>query len=902
MSSIKFDASLDVTKLEAGIKKSNQTIGEWAKNVEKAGSTADQGINKMTNSVKNAIKEQKDLIKSIEKDVKQLQKAYDNATAGRGKQAAGNELRAAKKSLEEEQAALLGMQKQQIAINNKEETSQLGIVNSLKHWAAGLMTLGAVMKLTKGIIASTETSTQKFEQIIGAATSATNYFFRAVASGDLGGLIAGMDKAAKAGMEYVETMQRIANLRNEASIEESELNIRIGELREKTYSKESGNNAERRSALIEMIDLEKQIYDKKAELDEQSFNVTLRRISAQTGVTETEIKALLKEYSSLEGVIEKGEQYNDIKKILNKAGLSNEYYQQLLRERNALGANAEKAGEYAKRIGKVTQEERDALTKLWVQINNDQAAFYSKTRRYGTQLAGVTAEMMQAWFDEIEEDNKLRESQQEKLTTIKGEIASLTKQGKERDLEKLKNQYDADILKYKDSQEIKLALTEKYALERHEVEMKYLEQLKKEYEKIADELGRLTSGAGYTILDRAITNSGGKPRTWGEKPVLASSNAEANIERELEKREKILKIEEKKQKFAADIVGYGAEFASILERQGLLSEEAAEQFSAMAETAARFASGDLIGAAMSILSSLITNLAQTFPGTMQKETERLQAKIEEINYLLEKQERIIARSERKGGQGKAYEDKIGLIERQIAEYEASIAKSEKYLDSWFKTAKGSEKAHDNIANLTKEVERLKAELEDTEQVYDDFLTGGITETAIADVIIQGFKEGADRGTEYLNDMLLESLMNVFKAKILGPIFEDFSEFIAAAFENGLTEEEKHQIEMRAKDIQRRYQGLWDSYMGEFDFGDMQQPGLSGAISAQMTEDTGSELAGLFRRFADDSRLIRDYNKMGVDHLVMIERNTFNTVEELLKTNTKLDQVITNTKPVFAGEL
>jgi len=86
-------------------------------------------------------------------------------------------------------------------------------------------------------------------------------------------------------------------------------------------------------------------------------------------------------------------------------------------------------------------------------------------------------------------------------------------------------------------------------------------------------------------------------------------------------------------------------------------------------------------------------------------------------------------------------------------------------------------------------------------------------------------------------------------------------------------------------------------------------GLTGQIQRSITEQTGTELAGLFRRSADDERVVKDYTMMGVSHLVGIEANTAQTVEELKRAveelqqaNTRLDDVVTNTKQVPVGDL
>ena len=58
--------------------------------------------------------------------------------------------------------------------------------------------------------------------------------------------------------------------------------------------------------------------------------------------------------------------------------------------------------------------------------------------------------------------------------------------------------------------------------------------------------------------------------------------------------------------------------------------------------------------------------------------------------------------------------------------------------------------------------------------------------------------------------------------------------------------------------------------------------LVGQIQKDITEETGTELAGLARSSRDDMRTVRDLTRVGVKHLSLIEINTANTVSEIKK--------------------
>jgi len=57
-------------------------------------------------------------------------------------------------------------------------------------------------------------------------------------------------------------------------------------------------------------------------------------------------------------------------------------------------------------------------------------------------------------------------------------------------------------------------------------------------------------------------------------------------------------------------------------------------------------------------------------------------------------------------------------------------------------------------------------------------------------------------------------------------------------------------------------------------------GLSGVIQRQITEETGTELAGLMRMIAEDVRSNRDVNLLNADYLFTVSQNTYLTVAEL----------------------
>ena len=368
MASIKYSAELDTTKLDKSIKDSNKTIGDYAKNVEKAGGEMDKAFDKTTKNLKESIREQKELIKSIERDIKDLQKAFDDSIGGTAKLAVWKDLKAAKQALAEEQARLSDLQREQ------DESQYPKIINSVKKWAAGLVTLTAVIKTTKAIIQSTETTILKFESAVAQAKAGVGYFFKAIASGDWSNFLKNLEAAINGAKDYTEAIASLTNKQNEQKIKSSELDKKIGALRDETYDRSAENYENRKNALEEIIKLEREKYTQEAELAKKAYEINLKKAATDSGLSEKQIEHFITEYSSLEELIDKGEEYNKLTKLMWGPGVNNEYLESLEKARKALGENAKEAGLYAKQVSKIVPYRDWETDRKSTRLNSSRSA------------------------------------------------------------------------------------------------------------------------------------------------------------------------------------------------------------------------------------------------------------------------------------------------------------------------------------------------------------------------------------------------------------------------------------------------------------------------------------------------------------------------------------------------
>jgi len=881
MASIKYSAELDTSKLDKSIKDSNKTIGDYAKKVEKAGGEMDKVFDKTTKNLKESIREQKELIKSIERDIKDLQKAFDDSIGGTAKLAVWKDLKAAKQALAEEQARLNDLQREQ------DESQYPKIINSVKKWTAGLVTLTAVIKTTKAIIQSTETTILKFESAVAQAKAGVGYFFKAIASGDWSNFLKNLEAAIKGAKDYTEAIASLTNKQNEQKIKSSELDKKIGALRDETYDRSAENYENRKNALEEIIKLEREKYTQEAELAKKAYEINLKKAATDSGLSEKQIEHFITEYSSLEELIDKGEEYNKLTKLMWGPGVNNEYLESLEKARKALGENAKEAGLYAKQVSKIVPKDREALSEYLAAANAAEAAFASKNRRDKMQLAEVTNAIIK------EEENRAKAITEEeeklaaKLKEIRNEVIAGYLEGKDKELFLLEQKYKEDLELYKDSEAIKLSLTEKYAQDRYAIEMKYLDKVKAENAKMTAALLKIDPGKGFSMLnrtlgDKAIDVSGMKGLAKGSA-VWADKMSEEITENT----NKLLKqqIELRRQVLDGAIL-----FTHELAEQLNLTQEEQEAIDGMLGIISQLAMGNYIGAAMGILSKIMGVFGQ-MREVVSEPVWRKQ--IEAWDALIERQERVIELSERTGGTEKALEDAVKLAQKEF-----DIIKAAR--QEWIKRSR-----RERNEELDKAYREAKDKLEDAERALKDFLAGGVTENTIADAIAEGFASGktsVDDFAEYMNDILTEAVLEVFKTSLTGHAMTELQEYISEALSDKiLTAEEKAEIDQRVKAIADSNKELWDDLSGALNMGESPTTGMMG-IARQLTEETGAELAGLWRRSADDQRQMRDYTKEGITHLVAIEHNTYNTVEELRVAVNELRDINSNTKPVYSGDM
>lgn len=888
MSDIHFQADLDVSKLDAAIKQSNQTIGDWAKNVEKAGGQADAGLGKMTNSFKDAIKEQQVLIKSIIQDIKNLQKAYDDASAGKAKSAMGEQVGQAKRALTEEQARLGQLQRAQIEANKAEEGSISNLVGGLGKWVMGLASVGAAMKIAQAIIASTEATSHAFETVVAEATAGVNYFFTAIASGDWTNFRKGMEDSMNSARQFVNDMEKIENRQNEQKIKSADISSQIAELRTNTFDKSIENNDNLVSSLKEIVRLEKIDYAAQALIAKDKYSDTLRDAATQKGIDKDKLDTLITEYTKNKELIDLGEKYNVLQVRLNAARtVSNNTTRvnEIKKEIELLGDAAVAAGVVAMKYGKVPMPMRDSLAALKAEQIRLEGQAVIGSRRDENQLAMYENKKKTADADAAKkaiEDAKLSNQ----IKTQEGLLDQ--------------------AIESNNAGQIK-AIGLKVAALKEELAVR---------ERIAKQVITAATFEGFmptvipagtikvpTVFPTIKRPPGFKtPEQINQEMVNLTGSPAKEVKAETEEQKKFNAVQAKALEQHKQIFEEALRFTAELGKQLGLSEDQQQALGSALDMFSSLASGDYLTAA----SSLLTNLISLIPN----EAAKFQQQIDLINKALEKQNLLIQQSERVGGQEEARQTALDLLQKQKAATEAQIAKDVKTMNSWINLFGSKERAQADYFKQLENLDKINADILTAEQGFTDFMVGGLDPTSIADAISQGFQDGktsaadfADTFTNFMTTAINASLEEMSKPKV-AEWYTKFAEDMSSG--GGLSEAEKADLKAKWDKIiaegQANRQAAYDAAGISPTIGTAKQPGMVGTLQSSITEETGTEWVGLARRQADDLRQVKDYSKLGVNHLVSIEANTYGSWQELIKANGKLDTVITNTKQVPVGTL
>lgn len=338
--------------------------------------------------------------------------------------------------------------------------------------------------------------------------------------------------------------------------------------------------------------------------------------------------------------------------------------------------------------------------------------------------------------------------------------------------------------------------------------------------------------------------------------------AEEQLEREAILRENILEI-------AQNLTGQ-------LEKQGILSQAEAELIDG---TLSAIKTGNLWAMAAQAASMIISMFPQTAAAKYEEQ-------IRKINQALRDQQRLKDQAGRTGGEKDARDKELEILKQKKAADEKALAEAQKKLDAkifdfgpvyWDRVHK--------VRELEQAIKDDQDAIEDADLGLSDFLSGGLTQTTIADTIAKGFqdaKTSVDDFGDYMSNVLMDAAMEIFKTQYLLP---DINKYLTpvineALKDNQITISEKENIDKATKFIADRNKGIWDNLTGNLDKGTGDDRTASSKGFTAMNQDTASELNGRFTTMQGHTfsinqgvQILAANSATILKHLAGIERNT-----------------------------
>lgn len=613
-----------------------ENISKGMKEMSRAVGDAEAAQKKASQSLKDEINKQRQLIREITQDIRNLNNAHKDAKAGSGKDEILGNLLAAKKSLAEEQATLIGLQREQIEVNGQEEKSQGGLIASIGKWAGGLFAIHQAMQLFKNIMESTDKTAVAFEGAITGARTSLEYFYRTVATGDYSNFLQNLKNAFQRGKNYVEQMDDIEERSREYQLKNLETNRKIEEARRVFYASDKTGLEEKVKAGEEMLKYMKEKSDREVEIAVDTYNSlaeiekSKNKLSAEDTRYGIENYTLIKKYGSAYSNGRKWlEKYNSLLTITkfgktidapNKQLIIDTYggkAEEVKKALKDLDEEAKKFGEKgAEHLANIWEGLEDtspkgkaAITEALVKVGEAKNQYLEESKRVYRETENMRDRELQK-AEEAARQAEERRKKAEEAAKLESRIATLKEQMKTATGEELTMMATRLVLL---EQELKL----RDAIIEAEISMAKNEELKsKGAQNIYEAIRDMAKAAGIDLNKKAETDpdklfEANKLRKQLNDKIKAEKKEQKELTEEQQKqldlqREHIRLIDESIGSIAGLINQYG-EALGMTEEQQKVVNDGLKAMSGIAKIAA----GDIVGGATQIVDSLLSSFLKT---------------------------------------------------------------------------------------------------------------------------------------------------------------------------------------------------------------------------------------------------------------------------------------------------
>ena len=248
--------------------------------------------NKFHEDLKKQLASEKEILKDQERALKDIRKAWEQATPGRGKMKAGMELKEVNAHIEETKENIKGLTAE-IEKTGKSKNKLTGVFK--KFLGVGALVMGAY-KVLKAAIASTSTTAEGFQRAMAGVKAQMDVVLKALATGQWENLRKRMKDAKTAAKEYSDAMAEASHAERALAVQRSEAAEKLYNLEQKMRDIEV-SPAERQKALDDYMEIQRKFADQEIAIKQDLLEKTSEAVGAKVGIEGEALQETMRLYN-----------------------------------------------------------------------------------------------------------------------------------------------------------------------------------------------------------------------------------------------------------------------------------------------------------------------------------------------------------------------------------------------------------------------------------------------------------------------------------------------------------------------------------------------------------------------------------------------------------------------------
>ena len=303
---------------------------------------------------------------------------------------------------------------------------------------AGAFSIAAITAFLNKVKNATDTLGTQVDIFLGGVKSASDEFFRSIASWDFSNFIENMKEAVRIGREYVATLDDIESRSRAMTIAEADARAEIVAL-EETLRNATLSDEERIAAGQKRVQIEEELARKRAALAKQAFDNEMKMAGQASRMSSEQVLKLAADFDSEKKL--RAERVNQIKKELSileaeaaksgaatgvlypgmtsvTSGAQNPQIKALKEELKTFPADVLNYADSLKLLGNVTDEQMNRVVKAYSDLKTAEVSGRENIKRIITTINSLLAKEKPTGENSAADVLERTAEAYEKLTTI----------------------------------------------------------------------------------------------------------------------------------------------------------------------------------------------------------------------------------------------------------------------------------------------------------------------------------------------------------------------------------------------------------------------------------------------------------------------------------------------------